>query len=104
MAGPVDANGYPYSDYPSERLKRQQRVTNERWPWTDENGNGHALHGVRRRPTTPAVARVVFELDGEEQLRGHVARVANGSVYFEANDQRLQRFGVWLCGQDVTPI
>ena len=103
MPGPTDANGYDYGDYPAERIKKQQRVTNERWPAIDDNGNGHAPRAIIRHlpSTVPAIARVVFDRDGEVELTGHVTRVANGCVYFEAGDMRLVRFGVWLRGEDV---
>lgn len=95
-----DANGYSYENEPSGRL---QRVLNERWPYRDEKG-GHARVGVTpRHDRPPATARVVFDRDGEVLLQGHVTRVANGCVYFEAADDRLVRFGVWLPGTAVTP-
>lgn len=97
MAG-RDANGYSYDNEPSGRL---QRVLNERWPHSDENGT-HARDGIIYRHDRPAaIARVVFDGDGELELTGHVSKVANGCVYFEAGDMRLVRFGVWLSGEDV---
>lgn len=99
MAG-RDVNGYSYENEPGGRM---QRVLNERWPYRDEQGD-HARDGVTRRHDRPAAtARVVFARDGEQLLQGHVTRVANGCVYFEAADDRLVRFGVWLPGDDVTP-
>lgn len=96
-----DANGYSYANEPSGKL---QRVLNERWPHHDENGP-HARDGITYRHDRPAaVATIHFSSDGTTQVDGWVTRVANGSVYFEAPDDRLVRFGVWLPGEDVKPL
>lgn len=101
---PRDANGYLYSNYPSEQAKRRQRILNESWPFSDSNGR-HA-RGIDDQPAAnqrPCWVRLQFELDGHATLPGRAVRWNRSHVMVAVEDPRVSRPGVWVRAHDVRP-
>lgn len=45
--------------------------------------------------------RLVWELDGEERVRGHATRWTDSVVYVELDERRIRTTGVWVNASDV---
>lgn len=85
------------SDRPNPRGLWQD-VTNEHWPPAEVTKR---LRDVPRDQQIDVIVRVVFDVDGEQQLAGRAVRWTKDSVCVAVGDPRLRVHYVWLAPADV---
>lgn len=75
-----------------------QRITNEHWPPAEV---ARSLKDVPGERQIDIVARLVFEVDGEQHVQGRAVRWTKHHVCVWTSDGRLQVPYVWLAPSDV---
>lgn len=101
-----DANGYRYDRGSVARRVGYQPVTNESWPFRDEDGwHARGLNDKPAEEQVDVVARVVFQDDGETWLEGRAVRWTDNHTHacVLISDPRLQTGYVWLRAHEVRP-